>query len=97
MDLSKAFDTVFHVNLANKLEQLDMSDSIYSWLVDYFLGMQHATKFAGQLSGKAATVAIVEQGSGVGPSECDAIVYTYSTCIRYNIATSSQSSQTSPT
>jgi len=33
---SKAFDTVRHSTLLNKLSQLDLSDHIYNWLANFF-------------------------------------------------------------
>ena len=74
LDFSKAFDTVRHSSLAAKLARLEIPDNVYNWLVDYLLGRQHATKFAGKLSGVASIWASVVQGSGVGPSEYDVYV-----------------------
>jgi len=38
LDFSKAFDTVRHSTLLEKLAQLDMPDEVYNWLVDFFSG-----------------------------------------------------------
>ena len=38
LDFSKAFDTVRHSTLLQKLASLDIQDTVYNWLVDYFSG-----------------------------------------------------------
>ena len=68
------FYTVRQSSLAAKLARLEIPDNLYNWLVDYLLGRQHATKFAGKLSEVASIWASVVQGSGVGPSEYDVYV-----------------------
>jgi len=35
-DFSKAFDTVSHASLTNKLAQLAILDSVYNWILDFF-------------------------------------------------------------
>ena len=35
LDFSKAFDTVRHSTLSNKIAKLDIPDNIYNWLVVY--------------------------------------------------------------
>jgi len=35
-DFSKAFDTVSHTSLTNKLAQLAIPDSVYNWILDFF-------------------------------------------------------------
>ena len=41
LDFSKAFDTVRHSTLLNKIAKLDIPDNIYNWLVDFFAGHSH--------------------------------------------------------
>ena len=43
LDFSKAFDTVCHVTLFQKLASLDIPDCVYNWLADYFSGHSHCT------------------------------------------------------
>jgi len=45
LDFSKAFDTVSHATLLQKFAQLDIPDDVYNWLVDYFTGHSHCTKY----------------------------------------------------
>jgi len=36
MDFSKAFDTVRHVTLLEKMANLDLPDHVFNWLVNFF-------------------------------------------------------------
>jgi len=36
MDFSKAFDTVRHVTLLDKMAKLDLPDHVFNWLVNFF-------------------------------------------------------------
>ena len=49
-DLSKAFDTVRHSSLAEKLAALDIPDLAYNWLVSYYHNRGHVTSYAGVTS-----------------------------------------------
>src|SRR6218665_4006070 len=64
LDFAKAFDTVRHSALAQKLSQLELPDSIYNWLVEFLQDQTHSTLFA-----VASINASIIQGSGLGPSE----------------------------
>src|SRR6218665_3341556 len=66
-DYSKAFDTLKHSTLAEKLNTFDIPDNIYNWFLNYFSGRGHVTRFAGETSGIAWITASVIQGSVVGP------------------------------
>ena len=44
LDFSKAFDTVRHATLLQKLAQFDMPDNVYNWMVDFFSGHTHCTQ-----------------------------------------------------
>ena len=70
LDFSKAFDTVRHITLLQKLASLDIPDCVYDWLVDYFSGHSHCTaftKFHGQISPLLNMSASIIQVSAVGP------------------------------
>jgi len=43
IDFSKAFDTVRHKTLLDKISQLDIPDKIFNWLVDFLAGHSHQT------------------------------------------------------
>ena len=71
-DFSKAFDTVRHASLMNKLAQLAIPDSVYNWVVDFFQdhAPAHCTKYAGivylQCSSYYSRQRVI-QGSALGP------------------------------
>ena len=50
LDFSKAFDTVRHSTLLDKLAHLDLSDHVYNWFVDFFSGHSHCTRFESKMS-----------------------------------------------
>ena len=68
LDFSKAFDTVRHSTLLEKLAQLDMPDNAYNWLVAFFSGHSHCTVYQGQTSILKNITASIIQGSGIGPA-----------------------------
>ena len=63
IDFTKAFDRVSHHMLSHKLLQLDMTDHVYNWLVDYFQDRGHSTHFADAASLVAWINASIIQGS----------------------------------
>ena len=67
LDFSKAFDTVRHSALLQKLASLDIPGTVYNWLVDYFSGHSHCTEFRGHISTFLNISASMVQGSAVGP------------------------------
>ena len=68
LDFSKAFDSVRHSSLANKLAKLPLPDCIYNWLLTFLSNRQHCTRFAGLLSQLASINASFVQGSVTGPT-----------------------------
>jgi hypothetical protein len=68
LDFSKAFDTVRHSTLLEKLAQLDMPVNAYNWLADFFSGHSHCTLYRGQTSTLKSITASIIQGSGIGPA-----------------------------
>jgi hypothetical protein len=49
-DVSKAFDTVRHFTLLEKMAQMDMQNEAYNWLVAFFNGHSYCTVYQGQMS-----------------------------------------------
>jgi len=45
LDYYKAFDSVQHSTLLNKMTELDIPDNVYNWLVSYFRGHSQCTKY----------------------------------------------------
>jgi hypothetical protein len=68
LDLSKAFDSIRHSTLLDKIAQLPIPDNVYNWLVDFFQNRSHCTKMRGHISGMEFINASVVQGSAVGPA-----------------------------
>jgi hypothetical protein len=68
LDFSKAFDTVRHSTLLEKLAQLDIPDNVYNWLVNFFSGHSHCTQYSGQTSVLKDITASIIQGSAIGPA-----------------------------
>ena len=52
----------------SKLATMQLPDSIYNWVQDFFTNRYHCTRYAGRLSTVAGIKAIVIQGSGLGPA-----------------------------
>jgi len=68
MDFSKAFDTVRHVTLMEKIAMLDLPDHVYNWLVNFFTGRLQCTTYGGDTSALATISASIVQGSAIGPA-----------------------------
>lgn len=68
LDFSKAFDTVRHKTLLDKIAQLDIPDHVYNWLVHFFSGHSHQTCYAGSVSLVKTINASIVQGSAIGPT-----------------------------
>ena len=67
-DFSKAFDTVRHSTLLEKMALLNLPDQIYNWFVNYYSEHSHCTSFCGAVSELADITASIIQGSGGGPA-----------------------------
>lgn len=67
LDFSKAFDTVRHATLSQKLADLPIPDNAYNWLINYLSQRGHVTKFDGVTSTVATINCSIVQGSGIGP------------------------------
>ena len=50
LDFSKAFDTVRHATLMEKLANLGLPDHVYNWMASFFEGHSHCTIFADNVS-----------------------------------------------
>ena len=68
LDFSKAFDTVRHSTLLEKMAQLDLPDNVYNWLVDFFSDHTHSTVYKGERSKINSITASIIQGSSIGPA-----------------------------
>jgi len=68
IDFSKAFDTVDHVLLLNKLVQLDLPSYVINWICSFLSSRSQQCKVNGQLSNMANIGLSIVQGSGIGPT-----------------------------
>jgi len=68
LDFSKAFDTVRHSTLLEKMAQLDLPDNVYNWLVNFFSEHTHSTVYKGERSKIKSITASIIQGSSIGPA-----------------------------
>ena len=66
-DFTRAFDTVRHSTLMQKMAILDLPDNIYNWIADYFEQHGHLTKIYDTISAIAFINASIIQGSVIGP------------------------------
>ena len=73
VDFSKAFDTVRHSTLAEKLAKLQIPDTIYNWLLGFLQNRVHCTDFDGEKSQLESITASIIQGSAVGPFAYDVV------------------------
>ena len=67
LDISKAFDKVWHARLLKKLEALGVRDPLLSWIESYLFNRKQRVVVEGQSSEWANINAGVPQGSVLGP------------------------------
>ena len=68
LDFCKAFDTVRHSTLFDKFADLEIPDNIYNWLVEFFQGHSHCTRYGHRTSAVREISASIVQGSAIGPA-----------------------------
>src|SRR6218665_3734667 len=69
-DFSKAFDTVSHQALFDKMGSLDLPGGICNWMASDYSNRSHVTRYMGSTSGVAFINVSIVQGSGFGPPSC---------------------------
>ena len=67
LDISKAFDKVWHDGVIFKLEQNDISGDLLNILIDFLSNRKQHVVLNGQVSAWASVNAEVPQGSILGP------------------------------
>ena len=67
MDLSKAFDTIDHSIMCEKLRKYGVSGNILSWFKSYLQGRTQQVNFNGSISSTETILRGVPQGSILGP------------------------------
>ena len=78
LDISKAFDRVWHRGLTFKLKQLGITGKLLDWFTSYLSGRCQRVAIGGQKSSLRYTNAGVPQGSILGPMLF--LVYIYDMC-----------------
>jgi len=69
LDFSKAFDSVRHSTLMDKMGRLQLPDSIYNWIAEFLGDHSHCTRFQGVMSSSETHLnSSVIQGSAIGPA-----------------------------
>ena len=68
LDFSKAFDTVRHSKLFDKLSMMNLLDAVYNWIQDFYSGQTHCTRYGGDISQLTTILASNVLGSGLGPA-----------------------------
>ena len=67
LDLSKAFDSINHEFIIEKLQNMGMSLSVTQWVHSYLIDRKQATKFSNFISKEESVESGVPQGSILGP------------------------------
>ena len=67
IDLSKAFDTISHAKLLDKLKQYGICNKELMWFTDYLFNRSQQVKYNGATSERNAVFNGVPQGSILGP------------------------------
>ena len=67
VDFRKAFDTVNHTILLEKLKAIGISGDLFSWLDDYMSARKQFVQLSGYQSGSKTVTYGVPQGSILGP------------------------------
>ena len=67
LDFSKAFDSVCHSTLIEKIAPFPIPSNVHNWLVEYLNSRQHCTKYNSVISTMLQINASFVQGSRMGP------------------------------
>jgi hypothetical protein len=68
LDFSKAFDTLRHSSLSDKLLEMRLPDHVYNWIISFLTDRSHCTKLGNTTSSSKPFNAGVVQGSALGPA-----------------------------
>ena len=68
IDFTKAFDTVRHATLVEKMAMLDIPEHAQNWLQDFLSHRSHCTDYHCERSTHLKINASIVQGSAIGPA-----------------------------
>jgi ribonuclease P/MRP protein subunit RPP40 len=68
IDFRKAFDTVNHSVLINKLKRLSLPHFAINWIIHFLSDRSQRVKFGDNLSSSCFITRSIIQGSGLGPT-----------------------------
>ena len=66
-DFSKAFETVSHVNVFEKLKAVDLTGNLSKWVIDFLSWRTQRTRVGAAYSEAIAMASSIVQGSCIGP------------------------------
>ena len=67
IDLSKAFDTISHAGLLNKLPEYGITSTEHNWIADYLFNRKQVVCFDNIFSNQQSVYSGIPQGSVLGP------------------------------
>ena len=73
LDFTRAFDTVRHYCLMEKVSELNVPDNIYNWIANFLSGHSHCTRYQGRTSDllditASRPIKAIIQWSAIGPA-----------------------------
>ena len=66
LDFARAFHTVRHSSLTEKVAELNVPDNIYNRIANFLSGNSHCTRYQGRTSDLSDITANIIQGSAIG-------------------------------
>ena len=84
LDLSKAFDTINHKILLNKLHHYGISETVYNWFKSYLIGRSQQVDYNSHISNIRTISSSVPQGSILGPLLYIIYVNDFPNCLKFS-------------